>query len=466
MKSILSILFLSFSISIYSQSFETLFQEYIPEVVQKDKQTYHQVIETLKRDALLNPTLIYYRLKYYKLLFNENIKDNKKNGFNDVRSLVSQYILERNTWLKNQIKKAGNYKKRSDFTISTKLFFKEKLTEIYVDDSYSPDDYPEEINQADFFALIFLTGNNRLQYDEIVDYSVMRKEVEQNKATNLYFIYNQLLNQTEINIDNLENEIIKYWYLFPVAGTSSFEADAYELFIKYLENLYSSKKLDQFTLFLGGRYLFITEKTDLEILPQDAKQQLVFGESFNSQGLTLQLDYKFHLAETIRSFSYINIGMNLSFNFSPDKSDFKTLIYARSDISGKDFTSGLWNLSTLDVSNAFISSGYLKASIPVLFIGTYLSLEVGFMAGVSYLTYDATYSYEFTQIKVDWNEENGGYTSELLAHYVVENETETRSQTDFRIYPSVDLTWLVAKPINLQLSAGYNFAEVKVGVSF
>ena len=141
-------------------------------------------------------------------------------------------------------------------------------------------------------------------------------------------------------------------------------------------------------------------------------------------------------------------------------------IYKRSNISGKDFTSELWNLNNLEVSNAFISSGYFKASTPVLFVGTYFSLEVGFMAGVSHLTYDATYSYEYTKVSVDWDEEWGGYTTERLANYVVENETETRSQTDFRIYPSVDLTWLVAKPINLQLSGGYNFAEVKVGVSF
>ena len=466
MRSILFLLFLSVSISNYSQSFETLFKEYIPEVAQQDEQTYYQVVETLRRDALLNPTLIYYRLKYYELLFNENIKDNEKNGFNNVRSLVSQYILERNTWLKNQIKKAGNYKKRSDFITDTKLFFKEKLTEIDVDDSYSLDDHPEEINQADFFAIVFLTGDNRLQYDEIVDYSVMRNEAEKSKAAGIYYVYEKLLDEQEINVKNLENEIIKYWYLFPLENNLSYNVDAFELLIKYLENKYSIKKLAKISIYLGGRYLFIEEKTDLSIALPEAQQDFVFGENFNSQGLIVQIGYKFPFTETIGSLSYINVGLNFSFNFSPDKSDFNMTIYKRSNISGKDFTSELWNLNNLEVSNAFISSGYFKASTPVLFVGTYFSLEVGFMAGVSHLTYDATYSYEYTKVSVDWDEEWGGYTTERLANYVVENETETRSQTDFRIYPSVDLTWLVAKPINLQLSGGYNFAEVKVGVSF
>jgi hypothetical protein len=454
-------------VSIFPQNMEQLFRTYIPEVLKNDNENYSQVLETLKRDAFLNPELLYYRINYYELRFNKGEMDNTKNGFEKIRSLVSQAIDKRNNWVDEQILKVRSYKKRSDFVADINQYFESLKSDIIVDNTFSIEMEQSAQHRVNFFICLYLSGNPDLKYEEITDYVKLRKNLEENKQNELMNLYSDLRNETStISETELRGLVIKLWYLFPIGSEEENYVDAYEIMLTQLESEYSIEKIDRFIFLAGIRYYFLNEISQFKIYPEEISEGVQIAEVYNKFGLTAQVGYRFLLSNSYSILSYINANLNFSIGTNSEITQSDSIIYSRSNISGNDFTSQYWVLDQPEVSDRVITSIYLRTSTPVFIIGKIFSLELGFMMGFSHLTYDVKYSYEYSKVRVDWDEQNGGYHNTLLARYTVEDREETESQTNFRIYPTVDINFQLIKPLIFQISTGYNLVEVKAGMTF
>jgi len=445
---------------------EKLFEEYIPDVIKNDKENYKQVLETLRRDAMLNPDLLYYRLNYYDLRFNKNELDNNKNGFDIVRSLVSQEINKKNLWLNGQIVKVNSYTKRSDFVVDIASFFESQKSSIVIDSSFKFNTASGKINLINFFSMIYLSENSDILYDEKVNYEALNNDAKAVKSKELLMLYSQIkLDDQNFTDAYLKDQIIKYWFLFPLHDESN-EIDAYEILIQNLENKYISTKFDTFIILAGVRYYFMDEVSEFFIYPEEISEGVQISEVYNTVGFTAQAGYRFFLSDSYSILSYINMNINFSISTNAEVSELDSTIYIKSEVSGLDYTSQYFVLEQPEVSIPKVTSIYLRTSIPIFMIGKGFSLEVGVMAGFSYSSYEITYSYNYMKVRVDWDEQNGGYHNKLLARYSVDDRTESLSQTNFRIYPTVDINFLLINPIIFQLSTGYNLLELKAGLTF
>jgi hypothetical protein len=451
----------------FCQDMEELFEDYIPEEIKIDNENYRQVLETLNRDAQLNPELIYFRLNYYDLRFKKGYTNNSKNGFNEVRSLVSQELQRRNNWLDEQILKVKGYKQRSDFVSDIEEYFASLKSEINVDESFSIGPEKDIIQKIDFFICRYLSEDSNLKFDEKIDYAKLRNSLEADKKENFIQIYSDLISlNSELSTEYIREKVFQHWHLFPIRTSTEKELDAYEIFLAQLEKEYSSETLDRFVVLVGSRYYFLDEISQFKIYPEESSDGIQIAEVYNKFGFTAQIGYRFFLSNSYSILSYINTNLNFSLSSSSEITETDSIIYKRKYSNDRDFTSENWSLEEPDVSDREIKSIYLRASTPVFIIGKFFSLELGFMVGLSYLTYDVTYSYQYTKVSVDWDEQNGGYHSTLLARYTVEDREETESQTNFRIYPTVDVNIQLIKPLIFQISTGYNFVEVKAGMTF
>jgi hypothetical protein len=452
--------------SLHSQNMELLFSKYIPEIIKINQENYKQVLETLNRDAMLNPDLLYYRLNYYELRFNKNELDNSKNGFNIIRSLVSQEISKKNNWLNGQIVKVNGYTKRSDFVVDISAYFESQKSNIVIDSSFTFQTAGGDKNQIDFYSLVYLSENDDLFYDDKVNYETLNISAKELKSIELFNNYSQIkLDDQNFTDAYLKDQIIKYWFLFPLHD-ESIEIDAYEILIQNLENKYMSTKFDTFIILAGVRYYFLDEVSEFFIYPAEISEGVQISEVYNTVGFTAQAGYRFFLSDSYSILSYINMNINFSISTNAEVNEFDSTIYIKSEVRGLDYTSQYFVLEQPEVSTPKVTSIYLRTSIPIFMIGKGFSLEVGVMAGISYSSYEITYSYNYMSIRVDWDEQNGGYHNRLLANYSVDDRTESLSQTNFRIYPTVDINFLLINPIIFQLSTGYNLLELKAGLTF
>ena len=437
---------------LYAQNMELLFGDYIPNTIKSDKENYRQVLETLRRDALLSPDLIYYRLNYYDSRFNKSETDNTKNGFEKIRSLVSQEIDKRNNWIDEQIWKVKNYKKRSDFVVDINQYFELLKSDIVVDNTTSIMMEQTDKERVNFFICLYLSEKPELKYDENTDYVKLRKNLEEKRKDELNKLSSDLLNGTSaISQKELRELVIKSWYLFPIRSEEGNDLDAYEILLTQLESEYSSAKLDRFIFLAGVRYYFLNEISQFKIYPEEISDGVQIAEVYNKFGFTAQVGYRFFLSNSYSILSYINTNLNFSIGTNSEITQSDSIIYLRSNISGNDFTSQYWVLDQPEVSDRVITSIYLRTSTPVFIVGKNFSLELGFMIGFSHLTYNVNYSYEYSKVRVDWDEENGGYHNTLLARYTVEDREETESQTNFRIYPTVDFNIQLLNPLIFQI---------------
>lgn len=458
----LAAVFFLISFNAFSQSSLKVLQKQLPETVQSNPELLKQITSTLQRDLQLNPDLLAYRIRYYQKLFDEGIQDNDLNGLNNLRLLTAYFYQERNFWLKNE----------KQIVTRSKYLDSYKQNALNILDSYfrritedlGPAKMDIDKNLVDFYAANALGAENLGNYDSSLDYSNYRAGY--NAVIINSFIEKKELLKKGVSIDEPIEKIMEYWYLFPNDnGEDKFSPGSY--FMEYFGSKYSVEDFSKIGFYVGSSFYHLKETIDIISENSIIPGETLLGKINNSNLINISASYRFLLSENIGPAYFFTIAINAGLNLEPTHSKIDSIIvYKRSSLPNNGFISDTWDIDILDINDISRSTLSLKATTPVFFFNKDLFAEVGFITGFKFASYKISYQYDYSKTKVEWNSYTQRYVSSSLDRQISGPETESYSQSDLFIYPTIDITIDLFKPLSLQFSVSYNYSLLSAGFIF
>lgn len=463
LKSIMGVVvILIFTVVSFSQTNLSELQKQLPKTVQQNSILLKQITQTLERDISLNPDLVAYRIDYYKKLFDEGIRDNKLNGFNNLRLQTVEYYQKRNKWIEKEKERINNSSCYPMYKLEAVEFFEDLYSEII--DTNIKADYGLNQNYVDYFSAIALGTKNLGDYDPSIDYTKSKNAIEKVIKDSQIEKLESLKNNVEI-IEPIEN-ILNYWYLFPNDVLNK-DLVVSDLLLKYIESVYKFENLSINEIFLGANFYQFPEKLDINSSGSQIPEGSYLGEMKNNNSLNITVNHKFMFSDYYRLFSFITAGFGASISINPQTSiREKFIIYERVPLTNGGFISDTWNMNNFIPSSNFRSSLFVKGSTPILFVNKNNFIEIGFIAGLNYCSLNLNYDYTYDRVQVLWDDNLQRYVSTLLDRKLGLQDFEETSSVKLFIYPTVDLSLFSFSPILFQISAGYNFISAKVGYGF
>ena len=451
-----------FSFVCFSQTNLTELQKQLPETVRENPELLKQISQTLQRDISLHPDLVAYRVSYYRKLFDEGIRDNELNGFNNLRLQTLEYYNKRNTWIENG-KEIIN---RSSYSSNYKIKAIDVISEFYTEvrDTNIKADYNLDKNYVDYFATIALGSQNIGNYNPGTDYSKSRSSIEKifkdNQTEKINFI------GTKDDLVEPVDDIMNYWYLFPNNDVKK-DFIVTDLLLKYFESKYNISDLPLNDIFIGLSFFQIKEEMDIKSSGNIIPNNLVLGNIKNATQLNLTFNKKFMIKDNLVPFAFLSVGLGggLSFDAKTENKE-ELIVYQKDQLPDNGFVSQTWNITDMISKDPLRASAFIKITTPVLFFNKNIFFQIGFISGIDYASYKLQYSYSYDKVQVVWDESLQRFVSTLLERKIGEKAAEENSQTKFYIYPTVDLVLYSLNPVLFQFSAGYNFISAKIGYGF
>lgn len=454
--------FVLFSIVPYSQTNLTDLQKQLPKTVKENPELLKQITLTLQRDISLNPELVAYRINYYKKLFDEGVKDNDKNGFNNLRLQTLEYYQKRNKWLDNEKEIIQNSPYSSSYKIKTSEIIDDLHSAII--DTNVKAIYDLDRNYIDYFSAIALGTQNLGDYNLTTNYTKSKNGIEKVIRDDQIEKLNYIGNDVEL-IGPIET-ILNYWYLFPNDDLKE-DFVLSDLLLKYVESFYRFDNLSKNEIFFGINFFQIQEILNINSSGSTIPEGAFLGEMKTRNQISLIVNHKFIFSDYYRLFSFVTFGIGASISVNPQTSiNEKFINYYRVPQSDGGFISETWNMNNFIESSSFRSSIFVKGSTPILFLNKYNFIEIGFITGLNYCSLNLNYDYTYDKVQVLWDDNLQRYVSTLLDRKLGLQDFEEISSTKFFIYPTVDISFYSFSPILLQFSVGYNFISAKVGYGF
>lgn len=456
------IIALLFSALTFPQTDLTDLQKQLPKTVKENPELLEQITFTLQRDISLNPELVAYRIDYYKKLFDDGMKDNDKNGLNNLRLQTLEYYQKRNKWIDNEKEIIKNSISSSSYKIKTNEIISDYYSAII--DTTVKAIYNLDRNYVDYFSAIALGTQNLGDYSLTTDYTKIKNAIEKVIRDNQIEKLNYIGNDVEL-IGPIET-ILNYWYLFP---NNDLKEDfvVSDLLLKHIELFYKFDNLSENEIFLGINFFQIQEKLNINSSGSTIPEGAFLGEMKTNNQISLIVNHKFMLSDYYRLFSFVTFGIGASISINPQTTIKENFInYKRVPLSEGAFISETWNMNNFTESNSFKYSIFIKGSTPIFFLNKYNFIEIGFITGLNYCSLNLNYDYTYDKVQVLWDDNLQRYVSTLLDRKLGLQDSEEISSTKFFIYPNVDLSFYSFSPVLLQFSVGYNFLSAKVGYGF
>jgi hypothetical protein len=447
--------------NIFSQNLSALFKNDLPKDINKYF-TEESVNDILIQDAELNPELLYWRINFFKVLVENNATDNDKNGLNHINKMVYDNRLEKNDFL-NEIKKRAGENVSAEYKRKINDILDEHILN-YPLASGRKDNVPDyDANKVYFITAKYFSGDPELSYNWEKVYQGLAVENEHLLTEKLKQKMSEMKSQHGmITIEYVEC-LIKNWRL--VKYNQGILGDMFSPIREYIDQKYSIQKLGRLDITLGYAYTLNDSWYSNDVTFPFINKSDHLSESKNYPSFTLQADYKILLKEYVFFLSYINLGLRFSTASSPsiDHNDFA--FYQRyNDINWANYSSLDFKANNIKLSEQKYYSFFGKISLPVFIISPDLILQAGIQTGINYYLADVSYNYSFINTVFTYNSLDY-YKYVYLQRDLNVSKSESISRYSFGIYPIFELNYNLLKNVIVKLAtSGYNYFSLNAGV--
>lgn len=437
----------------FSQDFVSIYQDYLPPEVAANRSYSEQVAASLKAYSDLNPELIYYYINY----LNEKLKGTgRENNFSmkfpDIRKF---YELKFNDWL--MMVQKGIIAESADNRLTG-------LCINFLEDYYNEDLIPvtdpglesnTDPNLRDFYIIKYYLQDDSLNYKFQEDYSVKRRIIEGKKLTGFAEMMDHPDNYTKADLNNL----ILSWYI--IENNENLHAVNPSLIIlNVLKHYYSNDNMfGRFKIGIcysfDANYMFMTDNSYGTTLYSPTQVE----NDFQMNSLSLSLRYRIILSDFFGSFNMLNLRISAGYGLINKSITGLKYGYWNTNVDGVSNRSEIFEFITnnIKLKNAeFVSADF---SIPLLYFGEFVSLNLGGGFNLLFTNYELTYDYEYRK-----------FESEFLGPKILSTETGSAenkkiTSTNIKFYPEFSLNFYPGNTFTVYLMTTPRSASIEMGIS-
>jgi hypothetical protein len=422
------------AISAYPQNYAHRYEEYLPDNIKNNFNKLKIISFEIEKKSKIHPDLIYHYLESLKES-NQNISYNKY-----LNEVENYYELKKKSWIENHISEIKSRVQDKRIQKKTISILNKSLTEIKVDSNIKIIIPEYDQNQIDYYVLKYYDENFRDEYINIIDYSKIRKHIENERKIHL-------LRSVE-DAKDLEyiNKILDNWYIFAERNPDFIKV--HKLILNLIKNHYSDINEhinnNKESLGIGLGYIFSINVLKVNKLFFSSNHlSFNLNKKLNSHAINFGLFYLLPLQDKNTFVSYLHFEINLSRNFIPKENEIKRLKFVASS-SGEDLD------YDAEISVSTANSVLLNLNIPIFSYDQSMVFEGGFAFRWDKINYIINYKYDYRRWRNFYGTIDSDYKEELL--------NEQLSQ--FSYIPFVNIVFKFLPYMNINLKGAYNLISI------
>jgi len=419
MKKILLLIIVSTSI-IFSQNlhYTTLFNDFIPDGMQNNRQGLEQVELNLKQNALIHPALIYYYLKYLDLRINHNILKPQENFFEALSNQSNVDKKIKNDFAVVQKRKIEEknypYVKENAMVSCLDDFFIDYNKEIHLDPNIKIDR-----NKQNYFVYISLSDKSE-PYDSLNDYAVILDREIDKKFDHFNSLYQNLKKMSRDEKFAFVEEMNTFWYFFDPAEkffTRKLKFEPNELAQDiYKDDYYILGNFMVEFFYYPLNYIFnTTGSKDIStsycsVTTPDFERKLNTKIEYTTNKLIdLFAGYRVVIKREYGAFSYLDAELGFALNNIEFDAPFGKVFYSRNAARVGAYID---TKAYLEKKNSFSYSASARALVPLLYFTRALHIKLGVGYEMSFIKFDYSIKIPETITDLQGNQEFNNYDQE------------------------------------------------------
>lgn len=449
----LPIILILLSVHCFSQDFVSIYKDYLPDPVTKNKTYSVQVDLAFKAYSDIHPDLIYYYIRYLEQKLGESYgNDYFIKNFPDIKRMYEAQHYESLRHLQEAVKE-----KHIDKTLMGLCL---DYIDDYIDEEIHLKKVPElgyntDKNLLNFFVVKYYTHNEETEYDKSVNYENSRREIEQKKLSGYRDMQN---NPAAYSRDDLKNLIMSIDLID--TNQSSYRIDAASIIVNVMEHYYDSNNL--FSGFeIGAGYSFHNDYmfTGNFIYNTPLYSGSDVKRKFQMSSLFLSVKYKISLSKYYSLFNMINVRASGGYGLINHSIEGENLgFWNQGNVDGVSNRSEIFEFTTNNIK--LKNAGYIQADItvPVFYFKELLSIDIGAGMNVLFTNYEVTYEYEYRK-----------YESEFLGPKIISTENgsgtdEKMTSSTLKFFPVASITLYTYSPFILHLMFDMHAGSIEMGL--
>lgn len=329
-------------------------------------------------------------------------------------------------------------------------------------DNFSYRKISKDNNEVSFALYKLYTKDNTVRYDTSENYEFIVSDCERDQLNELQKRYYLIKSDHSHNDASFIDDLLDKWYLLlkyenqlpPVA----------EIIMEHFKNKYSLYRSAIFGLSVGGSYYWSTRKVDAYFNQPEINRNYTLTNINYSNYICSQFSYKYFLKPYLTYFSFIDISLIGQLGISPKIPEKQSSFVDKVDIISDELYSydqtivGQFNIQSKN-QIAFM----LKTTTPFLFVDYNIFMNIGFLTGIRYSSYDFELNYYYR--KFERYIENGTVQYRVIRENRSELLSLSNSSSEFIIAPVCDIN-IILSSFAFQLTVTSTDASLKAGILF
>jgi len=441
---------LFFSIQIIGQEYLKLYGYYIPDNIQTDKVLSKSLDLNLERNAKLNPDLIYLTLKYYQQ-YDGSKFDTKL--FEILKSNERVWLSERTRWAENIIKKL---KAAENHDIIS--YAEPELNNLLIVIKSKEDDKLIDLTEnekqlRDFYVIMYYNKDSKMKFDENIDYSSVRSQME--SAKKRYFTDIKENPGLPASPSEIVNNVIENWYLL----FDDKNIDASDLLLNSISAVILDISRKKYSVFLGGVFLNNTINFQESIEFSGIDYIVNLSNTASLPQFSLGIGYKLYFEKQSFFLSYVDIQGYYSKGYS-EKNAEQSVVYNNTVVNGSFTTQEmLRNFDDVYTLSSLNSYG-LKLSFPI-FENHLLRIEGAFNFSFNSYIYTPNMYFTFSKYRTEYNTNGQPIFRETLLSGGKTITDEIKKEY-FAFIPTLDVSLKIDSRYGVKMIAGYNYVALNI----
>ncbi|HKB87548.1 MAG TPA: hypothetical protein VKD08_15335 [Ignavibacteriaceae bacterium] len=449
----LPVIFIVVSFNSFSQDFISVYRDYLPEAVTANKAAAAQIGLSIKAYSDINPELIYYYIKYLDQKLGDTYGDDYfLRNFSDIKKLYEAQKSSALINLGESIKKMTPEPKLANLCL--------EFIEGYIDYSIQLHNVPDldeytDKNLLNFFMIKFYTLDAELKYNGAIDYTDVRKELEQKKVAEIMDMQNNPLAYSRNDLEKLifNIDILEY--------KSSYGINTASIFVNIMKNYYESNNLFS-GIEIGAGYAFHNDYMFTGDFTYDTP--LYSGSDverkFQMNSLFLSVKYKINFSKYYSPLNLISIRASGGYGLINHSIEGEEIgFWHKGNVDGVSNRSEIFEFSENRID--LKSAAYVRTEItvPVFYLKEFISLDLGGGMNILFTNYEVTYDYQYRK-----------YDSEFLGPVMIKRESgsgtgKQMTASVVKFFPVVSFTFYTGTSFLLHLTTNLRASSIELGLN-
>lgn len=440
-KIIISFLLL-LNVQNFSQDFLKLFRQHIPDNIMIDQILSNSLNMNLKRNAYLNPELLYFTLQYYQQ-YDGNKFDTKL--FEVLKMNERVWFLKRNEWVNSTLEKI-NQTVDHDIIFNSEIPLTDLITEVRGKENDILTKLENKEKQlSDFYIVKFYNNNSEMKFEDKTDYSQIRNQIEESKQQYFREVKaNPALLSTPAEI---VNNVVDNWYLM----LEDKELDASDIIITCLDDMLLDKGRKKYSISFGGVFVNNTIDFEEKLNFPGINHTVTLNKTSSLPQLSLGIGYKLFFDKRSYFLSYVDIQAFYSLGYSEVFEEYPVAYTNEEVTSTYTIDETLRNFND-DYKLSSLNSYGLKLAVPVYELD-FLVLEAALSLNMNSYTFKPDMHFTYSKYKTNVGPP---VTRETLALGALTLQEE-KVKKYFSIIPMIDATFRIDSKFGVKFNFSYNY---------